>query len=41
MVAGPGFRPPIKSDYEPDKILTFPPQIKEQSHFSTFEPDLL
>lgn len=27
MVAGPGFRSPVKQDYEPCKIPTFPPQI--------------
>ena len=27
-----------KSDYEPDKILTFPPRINEQSYYSTVEP---
>ena len=39
-VAGPGLRSPIKSDYEPDKILTFPPQIRacslRKSSFATF-----
>lgn len=38
MVAGLGFRPLVKQDYEPCKILTFHPQINEQGYSSTNEP---
>ena len=35
LVAGPGFRSPVKQDYEPCEIPTSPPHIKERGNFTT------